>query len=134
MDRTILNDIQATLLQPTIKTGIDLIIELIQKIQTITGCSVCSLWSINSNDYNENPFKSTSLIYRQVSNGIYYDFIDKEDFVHDMGRCFINDVVRSITSNKSNYHECDISGCTNYVTLLVFQFLTTIILRKYVLF
>ena len=114
MDRTILNDIQATLLQPTIKTGIDLIIELIQKIQNITGCSVCSLWSINSNDYNENPFKSTSLIYRQVSNGIYYDFIDKEDFVHDMGRCFINDVVRSITSNKSNYHECDISGCTNH--------------------
>ena len=114
MDRTILNDIQAVLLQPTTKTGIDLIIELIQKIQDITCCGICSLWSINSNDYNENRFKSTSLIYRQVSNSICYDFIDKEDFVHDMGRCFINDVVKSIISNKYNYYECDVSGCCNH--------------------
>ena len=114
MDRTILNDIQAALLQPTTKTGIDLIIELIQKIQDITCCGICSLWSINSNDYNENRFKSTSLIYRQLSNSICYDFIDKEDFVHDMGRCFINDVVKSIISNKYNYYECDVSGCCNH--------------------
>lgn len=114
MSRTILSDIQAALLQPTTETGTNLIIELIQKIHNITDCSICSLWGINSNGANENHFRSASLIHRQVSENICYDFSCKEDFVHDMGRCFINDVIESINLNKSNYYECDVSGCTNH--------------------
>lgn len=70
---TLIHDLRKALLTTSKKIGQELFDSLIKAILETTGCDMCSLWSICSNNTN-GGFQSASLIARNLRVGLDYNF------------------------------------------------------------
>ena len=85
----LMHSLNEKMLSASTKKGQELLYSMVNAIQEATNCRMCTLWSINTNNTNGDEFQSASLIVRKLENGIEYPSNNKEDFVHDLGECFI---------------------------------------------
>ena len=74
--------------------------DLITGILDISGCSKCSLWTINNNSTNANGFQSASLIDRKLKKGLTYNF---KHYVLDLTGTFFQ---KTIDNAHSYYIGC----------------------------
>lgn len=113
MDNYLIHNLRKSLLNLSKMNDHDLFDSLVKVILNTTGCSVCSLWGINNNNTN-GGFQSASLIARELKEGLLYDFIREEDYVHDLKECFIKDVLNATMLTLNSYYICSKSDCLHH--------------------
>lgn len=107
---TLIQNLRESLLNASTEKGDQLIERAINAILEVTDCSMCSLWSINSNNTNTN-FRSASLWVRKLKKGLFAQFDSDENYVHDLDRCFIKHVLSQVKYTEKHYHYCDLEEC-----------------------
>jgi len=85
---------------------------IVDDIQKTTDCGLCSLWRINSNTHD--TFQSVSLIAQKLKECFSYIFIQNEDYVHDLGDCFIQQILFKTQSDQKPYYFCGIEECKTH--------------------
>ncbi len=124
---SLIHNLRSMLLKTSMKTGQQLFDSLVKAILQTTNCDLCSLWSINTNNTN-GGFKSASLIARDLRINLSYNFVQEEDYVHELSQCFIMDVLNATEKTKKTYHSCTLSegihhkspGCIDTLKLQYF--------------
>lgn len=109
----LIHDLRDALLKASAERGDKLIETIVDAILEVSGCTVCSLWSINNNN-TQTGFQSTSLWVRRLKSGVSAEFNNEEDYVHDLEKCFITYVLSEMINREEKYHYCTIEECRKY--------------------
>lgn len=95
-NQNIIADLKNRLFKTAQYLGKDVLKESVRALHGVLKCSECSLWSINHNSTRQEKesqdFISTSLICRELSSSVSYNFHQKDDFVHDLKNCLFGQV------------------------------------------
>lgn len=114
MDNNIIQELRDELLLNLKRKGKVLFDDLLQSIQKITKCTLCTLWGINYPQNDTTKPSSVSLFARKTRVGISYDFPDAENYVHDYENSLIENAINIIVKEKDKpyYYSDDLQSCT----------------------
>lgn len=122
------NCLRESLLNAIERNGDSLISEVVKAIQTSLECDMCTLWSINHNntDNDIGEFDSASLLERCLKEGFYLDHHNK-DYVHPLSNSFIKYVIDNTTHSNITHYLCSLNDAEckkhmSYDTLRVMGF------------
>lgn len=108
MSELFTNTLLEKLLLISIQKEQNLFKSIVDTIQTITQCQICSLWSINSNTTNR-CFNSASLMVRKYEEDISHASQNIEDYVQSMNKSPIERIIIKTEQSNQSYCISDIS-------------------------
>ena len=115
-----INKLRAALLNALESDTNDLITKTIEAIQSVLNCDMCTLWSINYNNTDEDlgEFVSASLVERYMKKGLVYPTHNREDYVHPLKNSFIEYVLNETNENNISYYKCNIydDNCKQHIS------------------